>query len=211
MAGLDTFGRFAKTFKSGDLIFSEFEPGSTFYVIQSGRVQLVKLLGNVEKILDILQPNDMFGEMAILEKSPRSATAIALDDATLLEFTSETFEILLQGNPQIAMRLLKMLAKRIYDTKRRYMTLTLDEPDARVADVFLVLDESLPDLKRFSDSREFPAKPEDIAGWAGLSAAEAKGALEHFVAQRRLEIRPGVIEVKNINDFIRFVNSRRRR
>jgi len=68
------FGRFAKTFQAGEMIFSEFEPGDTFYLIQSGRVQLVKLVGDFEKTLDILQPSEMFGEMAILENSPRSAT-----------------------------------------------------------------------------------------------------------------------------------------
>jgi CRP-like cAMP-binding protein len=211
MAGLETFGRFAKNYSAGEMIFSEFEPGDTFYFIQSGRVELVKILGNVEKILDILQPNDMFGEMAILENSARSATAIALDDVTLLEFNRQTFEVLMQGNPQIALRLLRMFTKRIYDTKRRYMTLTLEDPEARVADVFIMLDESLPDLKRSTESREFPVKTDDIARWAGLSAAQAKQALDHFASQRRIELKTDTILVKNINEYFRFVNSRRRR
>jgi CRP-like cAMP-binding protein len=211
MAGLETFGRFAKSYKNGEMIFSEFEPGDTFYVIQSGRVELVKILGNVEKTLDILQPNDMFGEMAILENSPRSATAIALDEVTLLEFNRQTFEVLMQGNPQIALKLLRMFTKRICDTKRRYMILTLEEPEARVADVFLMLDESLPDPKRATESREFEIKTDDIARWAGLSAAQAKQALAHFASQSRVEMKVDTITVRNINDFIRLVNSRRRR
>jgi CRP-like cAMP-binding protein len=211
MAELDAFGRFARTYKSGEMIFSEFEFGDTFYFIQSGRVELVKILGNVEKMLDILQPNDMFGEMSILENSPRSATAIALDEVTLLEFNRQTFEVLMQGNPPIALRLLRMFTKRIYDTKRRYMTLTLTEPEVRVADVFLTLDESLPDLKRSTDSREFPVKTDDIARWAGLSPAQAKQALDHFASQHRVDLRVETIVVKNINEFIRLVNSRRRR
>ena len=73
---LAAFGRFSRTFHQGEIIFSEFELGDTFYLIQSGRVQLVKLVGDIERTLDILQPSEMFGEMAILENSPRSATAI---------------------------------------------------------------------------------------------------------------------------------------
>ena len=105
---LAAFQRFSRTFKQGDIIFSEFELGDTFYFIQSGRVQLVKLVGDIERTLDILQPSEMFGEMAILESSPRSATALALDEVKVLEFNSQNFEVLLLGNPQIALKLLKM-------------------------------------------------------------------------------------------------------
>ena len=48
------------------------------------------------------------------------------------------------GNPQIALTLLKMFTKRIYDQKRRFMILTLDDVQARVADVFLMLDVWMP-------------------------------------------------------------------
>ncbi len=110
-------------------------------MIQSGRVQILKIMGDIEKTIDILQPGEIFGEMAILEEAPRSATAVALDQVKALEFNRENFEILMQGNPQIALKLLKLFTKRIYDQKRRFMILTLDNIEARVADVFLMLAE----------------------------------------------------------------------
>ncbi|MDR1100572.1 MAG: cyclic nucleotide-binding domain-containing protein, partial [Treponema sp.] len=152
---LAAFGRFARTFQPGEMIFSEFEPGDTFYLIQSGRVELVKIIGDIEKTLDILQPSEMFGEMAILENSPRSATAIALDLVKVLEFNAQNFEILMLGNPQIALKLLRMFTKRIYDSKRRFMILTLDDPQAKIADVFLMLDEIQVSIDRSSERREF--------------------------------------------------------
>jgi CRP-like cAMP-binding protein len=208
---LAAFGRFARTFQPGEMIFSEFEPGDTFYLIQSGRVELVKIIGDIEKTLDILQPSEMFGEMAILEKSPRSATAIALDVVKVLEFNSQNFEILMLGNPQIALKLLRMFSKRIYDSKRRFMILTLDEPQAKVADVFLMLDETQTNLDRTTEAREFKTTVDDIAHWAGMSIVETRETLSHFVAQRRMEMYPDRIIVKNINDFSRFVNSRRKK
>jgi CRP-like cAMP-binding protein len=208
---LAAFGRFARTFQPGEMIFSEFEPGDTFYLIQSGRVELVKIIGDIEKTLDILQPSEMFGEMAILENSPRSATAIALDTVKVLEFNAQNFEILVLGNPQIALKLLRMFAKRIYDSKRRFMILTLDEPQAKIADVFLMLDETQPNLDRTTERREFKTTVDDIAHWVGMSIAESREILGHFVAQRRVEMYPDRIVVKNINDFSRFVNSRRKR
>jgi CRP-like cAMP-binding protein len=213
MAGMDmaAFGRFTRTFQAGEMIFSEFEPGDTFYLIQSGRVQLVKIIGDIERTLDILQPSEMFGEMAILENSPRSATAIALDTVKVLEFNSQNFEILMLGNPQIALKLLRMFAKRIYDSKRRFMILTLDDPQAKIADVFLMLDESSPDMDKSSESREFKTTVDDVAHWAGMGIPQTREALSHFVTQRRMEMYPDRIVVKNINDFSRFVNSRRKK
>jgi len=206
---LSAFGRFSRTFRQGEIIFSEFEPGDTFYLIQSGRVQLVKLIGDIERTLDILQPSEMFGEMAILENSPRSATALALDEVKVLEFNAQNFEILLLGNPQIALKLLKMFCKRIYDSKRRFMILTLPEPQVKIADVFLMLDETQSDIDKTSERREFKTTVEGVAHWAGMSVNEVRDILNHFVNQRRVEIFSDRITVKNINDFSRFVNSRR--
>jgi CRP-like cAMP-binding protein len=208
---LAAFGRFARIFQPGEMIFSEFEPGDTFYLIQSGRVELVKIIGDIEKTLDILQPSEMFGEMAILENSPRSATAIALDTVKVLEFNAQNFEILILGNPQIALKLLRMFTKRIYDSKRRFMILTLNEPQAKIADVFLMLDETQTSIDKTTERREFKTTVDDIAHWAGMSIAETREVLSHFVTQRRMEMYPDRIVVKNINDFSRFVNSRRKR
>jgi CRP-like cAMP-binding protein len=211
MMDMSAFSRFARNYAPGEIIFSEYEMGDTFYMIQSGRVELVKLFGDVEKILDIIGPSEMFGEMAILESAPRSATAIALDAVKVLEFNWKNFEILIMGNPQIALRLLKIFAKRIYDSKRRFMILTLPDPQAKVADVFLMLDETTPYLDRWNESREFKITVEDIARWAGMNLAQTKEIIGHFVAQHRIEILSGKVIIKNINDFSRFVNSFRKK
>ncbi len=208
---LAAFGRFARIFQKGEIIFSEFEPGDAFYLIQSGRVQIAKIMGDIEKTIDILQPTELFGEMAILEDSPRSATAIALDQVKVLEFNRANFEVLMMGNPQIALKLLKLFTKRIYDQKRRFMILTLEDPQAKVADVFLMLDETQPTTDRESDRREFRASIDDIGHWAGMSGDQARDVLNHFMTQRRVEIFQDKIVVKNINDFQRFVNSRRKK
>jgi CRP-like cAMP-binding protein len=203
------FGRFTRTFQAGEMIFSEFEPGDTFYFIQSGRVELVKIIGDIERTLDILQPSEMFGEMAILEKSPRSATAIALDVVKVLEFNTQNFEILMLGNPQIAFKLLRMFTKRIDESTRRFMILTLPDPQAKIADVFLMLDETQANIDKTTERREFKTSVDDVAHWAGMSITAARDTLSHFVTQRRVEMFPDRIVVKNINDFSRFVNSKR--
>ncbi len=170
---LSMFNRFSKMFRKGDIIFCEYEPGDTFYLIQSGRVQIVRIIGDLEKNIDILNPTEIFGEMAILEEAPRSATAVALDDVKALEFNRENFEVLMMGNPQIAMKLLKLFIKRIYDQKRRFLILTLDDVEAKVADVFLMLAENQSVDTSTVDSIDFKSSVDDMSHWAGIPPANA--------------------------------------
>jgi CRP-like cAMP-binding protein len=214
MADLAGFSRFARTYQPGEIVFSEYEPGDSFYLIQAGRVRITKIVGDIEKNIDILSAPEIFGEMAILEGAPRSATAIALDTVKVLEFNRANFEILMIGNPQIALRLMKVFTKRIYDQKRRFMIMTLEDPQAKIADVFLMLDEtqgSATQSELDGDKREFKVTVDDVAHWAGMNPAEVQTLLGHFSNQRRVELFADHIVVKNINDFIRFVNSKRKK
>ncbi len=215
MADLSSFTRFARTYQPGEIIFAEYEPGDSFYLIQAGRVKISKIVGDLEKTIDILQPPEIFGEMSILEGAPRSATAQAIDVVKVLEFNRANFEVLMMGNPQIALRLLKLFTKRIWDQKRRFMILTLDDPQAKVADVFLMLAETSAAVstggEQEGEKREFKVTVEDVAHWAGISIQEAQTVLGHFANQRRVELFQDRIVVRNISDFSRFVNSRRKK
>ena len=222
-----SFSRFAKIYEKGDVIFSEFEKGDTFYLIQSGQVQLVKIVNGIEKNLDILKASEIFGEMAILENSPRSATAIALDQVKVLEFNKENFEVLMTGNPAIAMKLLKLFVKRIYTQKLRFMVLTLGYLQARVGDVFIMLYQTMQtsghgetvfimlyqtmQTSGHGETVEIAVTKEDVAHWAGLPVDIVQDELNKFVDQRKIEIYEDRIIVKNIIELERFVNSKRRK
>ena len=203
------FSRFAKIFPKGSVIFSEFEPGDCFYLIQTGRVQLIKIVNGFEKNLDILQPSEIFGEMAILENSPRSATAIAYDEVKALEFNKANFEVLMMGNPAIAMKLLKTFVKRIYAQKRRFMILTITDKMARVGDVFLMLDETQPCADRQADFRTFNTTMDDVARWAGLPLEDVEDELNRFIDQGKMEVFDDRIVIKNLPELSRYVNARR--
>jgi CRP-like cAMP-binding protein len=206
---LEIFDRFTRTFPQGEIIYSEFEPGDTFYIIRSGRVHLIKNAGEDEVTLAILRQSDMFGEMELLEKSPRTTTAIALDEVKAIELDGPNFEILMLGNSALSFKLVRMLSKRAFEAKRRFMILTLPDPQSKVADVFLMLDELRINPVNSSESREFHITPEEVARWAGISASQARDILNVYASQYRLKILPDRIIIKNISDFARFVNSKR--
>lgn len=205
---LPAFERFAKVYEPEQVIISEFEPGDCFYLIQSGEVQLVKCINGTKKNLDILKPGDFFGEMAILDNSPRSATCMALNKVKVLEFNKENFQTLFSGNPNIALILLKLFCKRIYDQKRRLKMLAIKDLQAKIADVFIMLDEINPPMNKTERSRKFSLTIADVAHWAGLPLEVTREELNRYVEKNKIEIYDNHIIVANITDMKRIVDTR---
>ena len=205
---LPAFERFAKTYEPGEVIISEYEPGDSFYLIQSGRVQLVQCVNGSKKNLDVLKPGEFFGEMAILDNSPRSATCMAAGRVKCLEFNKENFELLITGNPQMALLLLKLFCKRIYDQKRRFRILVVKDLQARLADVFMLLDEMNPVMNEAEKQRRFNVTIADVAHWAGLSAEVTRDEINKFVERRKIEVYDNYMIVNNINDMKRTYDTR---
>ncbi|MBQ9909107.1 MAG: cyclic nucleotide-binding domain-containing protein [Treponema sp.] len=208
MFELPAFKRFQKTYENGQVIISEFERGETFYLIQSGNVQLTKCINETNKNLDILKPGEFFGEMAILDNTPRSATCVARGHVECLEFNKANFEMLITGNPQLALILLKIFCKRIYDQRRRLRILVISDPQARLADVFCMFNEMNPVTSTADRRRKFSVTESDIIHWSGLPAQTAKDELKRFVVSRKIEIFDTYIIVNNIADMQRIVESR---
>ena len=205
---LPAFERFAKQYEPGEVIIAEYEPGDSFYLLQSGRVQLVKCVNGTSKNLDILKPGEFFGEMAILDNSPRSATCVASGHVKCLEFNKENFELLITGNPQMALMLLKIFCKRIYDQKRRFRILVIKDLQARIADVFLMLDEMNPNANPSEKQRRFNVTISDLAHWSGLSVEVARDEVSKLVEKRKVELYDNYIIVNNIMDMKRMYDTR---
>ncbi|HZK19337.1 MAG TPA: cyclic nucleotide-binding domain-containing protein [Treponemataceae bacterium] len=205
---LPAFERFAKPFEPGQVIICEYEPGQNFYLIQTGQVQLVKSVNGTKKNIDILMPGEFFGEMAILDNSPRSATCVAINDVEVLEFNKENFAILVTGNPQIALVLLKLFCKRIYDQKRRFKTLCIADTQARICDVFLMFDEMNPSKNKGERSRRFNLTIQDISHWAALPYETVQDELSKLVEKNRLQIFETHMVVSNIGEMQRLVEQK---
>ncbi len=203
------FEKFGKVFEAGQIIFCEYEPGNDFYFIQDGRVKIIKTIGNSQKTLDVLTAGDIFGEMAILEEEPRSASAIAIDRVKTLHFNRQNFDTLMMGHPQLAFKLLVTFSRRIWDAKRRLQILLLDDPQAKVADVFIMLAEKDPHYGQLQQM-VFPISVDDVANWCGMYADEVQKVLNLFVKQGKMELFADRIVVTNINDFNRLIAAKRK-
>ena len=105
-------------FKYGEKLFSEGDPGDKFYLVIEGKVRVGRnIVGMGEEALDILEPGQYFGELALIDEGPRSADAIAHSACTLLTIGHSDFEELLMLNQQLAYEVLwefcRVLAERL--------------------------------------------------------------------------------------------------
>jgi CRP/FNR family transcriptional regulator, cyclic AMP receptor protein len=133
-------------------IFFEHEEGNSFFMILSGRIK-VTILGDDgrEVILSMLAPGDFFGEMALLDDEPRSATAIAVEDCDLLSLERSDFEGVLTGRTSISAALIKILSARLRKANHQISTLALLDVYGRVARV--LLDMAREEGRRLRDGR----------------------------------------------------------
>ncbi len=90
------------------------DPALELYVIQSGRVEITT--GN--HLLVTVEKNDIFGEMALIDKDPRSATATAATDVTLVPVTEKQFLFLVAQTPFFALKVMRVLAGRLRVTNK---------------------------------------------------------------------------------------------
>ena len=89
------------------------------YIIQSGKVAIKKKVPHGETTLAVLEKGDFFGEMAILERMPRSASAEMVEDGDLIVIGGEIFGDMIKANPEIAVRMLRKYSIRLRETNKQ--------------------------------------------------------------------------------------------
>ena len=124
MAEKNPFARFLTHFPAGKVLFREGDAGEDMYIIQSGRVAIKKRTGaNKDVTLAVLEKGDFFGEMAVLERMPRSATAEMAEAGDLIVISGDTFGDMIKSNPEIAFRMLRKYSIRLREMVKQIETL----------------------------------------------------------------------------------------
>ncbi|MEE8370328.1 MAG: cyclic nucleotide-binding domain-containing protein [Dehalococcoidia bacterium] len=109
-----------RSFRAGDAIVTENDQPVGFFIIVSGRVEVVRGAdGSAPQSLATLGPGEFFGEMALFEGYPRSATVRALEDTECLVLPRWHFTGELHSHPEIAVGVIKVLVRRLRDTEAR--------------------------------------------------------------------------------------------
>jgi len=114
------FADYLARFDAGDTIFTAGEEGQTLFVIQTGVVDLVGKDG--QEVLASLEKGDFFGEMSLLEGTPRTYSAVAREDAEAIEIGPALFDRMIRSNIELAVRMLRKLSFRLAEAERRLTT-----------------------------------------------------------------------------------------
>ena len=97
------------SFKQGDVIFNVGDAGELAYVVKEGEVDILVAGNAIERVL----PGGIFGEMALIDSKPRSASAVAVTDCQLVPITEKRFTLLIQQTPYFALEVMKIMADRL--------------------------------------------------------------------------------------------------
>ncbi|MEP6760052.1 MAG: Crp/Fnr family transcriptional regulator [Sporichthyaceae bacterium] len=180
----------------GRTLFNEGDPGDALYVVTEGKIKLGRSAPDGrENLLAILGPGEMFGELSLFDPGPRTATATAVTDTTVLGLGHDDLQSWLTGRPEVASHLLGALAQRLRRTNEAMADLVFSDVPGRVAKALLDL------ARRFGVQSEdglhvtHDLTQEELAQLVGASRETVNKALADFASRGflRLEARAVVI------------------
>lgn len=163
-----------RRFSKGDTIYYQGDIPTSFYYLIKGRVKVYMTSAEgMEKILSTASVGEILGEAAFFDKMPRISCAEALTDCELAVINQQTLMQLIQENPQIAMELLNIQAKRIRELSAQIDSMTFLQADGRIARLLLQSCNS-------NNSSTVSLTHEEIASIIGVSRVTVSKILNSF-------------------------------
>jgi len=193
---------FSRFYPKNTMICSEAEPGDELYIIQKGAIRVSKIVDDKEVLLALLKPGDIFGEMALLENKPRSASGIAHEDLSVMVVNRANFQRMVQSQPQIVTRLTQLLAERIWMVYRQLANTIMANPLGRLYDrLWLELEKNRVEASP-GTPHTFDFGPKDLINMVGMSMEEGRAVLTKLFENKKIKSADNRI-VTTDNDEIR--------
>jgi len=188
-----------RKYPSKNIVFQEGEPGDFLLVILSGKVKVL-LSGKEGKefILTMLGPGNFFGEMALLESAPRSATVVTVEASEFFRIEKQAFADLLANYPDIALKILKGLSQRLRKTTEQIRSLVMFDIYGRVGRCLLNLAETQGEQER--GGFIIPNRPsfQELAQMVGCSRETLSRAMKILRSNGCLTISRNSIVINNV-------------
>lgn len=204
------FAKYGRNAKAGEVLFREGEPGSEMFVVRSGsiRVFVTSSLG-VEKTLAILGAGEFVGEMSLIIGKTRTASAVVHEDAELVVVGGRILEEMIVHNTEIALRLVRKLARRLESADSLIQVLLHRDPRDRVIE----------NLRRLSELHGFAqgeplhleADAEAMAEQVGLPLDEVTDVISRLVRDGALQLRDGswcIEDPSRLGEFLQALKAR---
>ncbi|MDH3519465.1 MAG: Crp/Fnr family transcriptional regulator [Myxococcales bacterium] len=174
---------YQRTLAPGETVFDEGDPGDQLYIIQSGEIELIREIPTKQRVVARLGPGDFFGELGLVCGERRSARAVAVNESRVIALDRETLEAMCLDQPEIAIRMIRVLVSRLIEAERRLSALGVDDLMRPV--VRALLRYAQPDA---DDGMRAVLNLKQLAEAAGLSMREAHRAVIQLVDQKLVQV-----------------------
>ncbi len=199
--------RYGRRFSAGTVLFRDGEPATEAFLLQDGRVRLLKQAGRMERSLRVVRPGDLFGESALLRGAARSSTAVALDDVVTLAFDHATFEQVLATSPEVAGRVLNQLIRRMRDAEDQIEILMLRDGQSKVVVALMKFAQQEQMAAHADGSRDAPGQisltlsPLELSAQVGLDVDTVKRIVAQLRETGHIRIQDERVEVPNLDSL----------
>jgi CRP/FNR family cyclic AMP-dependent transcriptional regulator len=196
--------KYGREFPTGTVLFKDGDTQSKeMYVIHSGKVKISKKMGERETVLAVIGQGEFFGEMAILNNKPRSATAEVVEDSKLLVIDPKTFETMIKGNAEVAFRMIKKLADRLRETDRKIELLMIKDNSSRVIHI---LERFIEDIGEEKDNGIcVPITINELTSKSGVKIYYVNEIIEKLKKAKIISVSPEEIFVHDVSKLKQFL------
>ena len=189
-----------RSYKKDTMIFSESQSGSDMFIIQDGVVSISKVVDGNEVTLAMLKRGDMFGEMALLENKPRSASAIAHEDCRLMVVNRQNFDQMVGTQPQLISRLTTMLSERLWSMYRHLDNACLRDYQHKMIDMLAL---QLEKNRKYSGPYQSDISVMDLATMCVIPQHQLYTVTSEFQSNGRIKIVNGKIYVPDCLEVLK--------
>ncbi|MBI5206931.1 MAG: Crp/Fnr family transcriptional regulator [Candidatus Firestonebacteria bacterium] len=199
--------KYGKVYNVDQVIFKEGDIGEEMYIIQEGEVKITKTVKGTERVLSYLKTGEFFGEMAVIDKEPRSANVVASQDNTkVIIIHKDVFESQIQKNPKIAMRILKKMSMRLREANKQIETLMIKDNTTRVVTTLINLIAKNAEFVDGLHVLDFDFAIESIEDTTGVSKDRAIEVIEKLQKARLAKIEDSKLFINNKDDLEKFLS-----
>ena len=173
----------------GEHLFMEGQDGDRLYVVMDGKLKLTRAAADGrENLLSVVGPGEMFGELSLFDPRPRTSSAVAVTDARLAALAHADLLSWLTGRPDVALHLLRALARRLRRANDVVADLVFTDVPGRVAKNLLDLAARFGEQERDGLHVHHDLTQEELAQLVGASRETVNKALADFAARGWLQI-----------------------
>jgi len=195
-----------KKLNPGEVLFHEGDRGDVMYLIREGKIKITKGSGEDEKVLAVLKEGDFFGEMAIIDGSPRSAGAIAATPVSLLVIDKTTFQTKIKENPLIHY-VLETLSRRLRAADEQIRLLTIKSQERRV--VAYIITKAKETGKRTDQGIAIsPFSMENLAQLTGIEQSKIQDYIQNLEKAGLVNVLENTLVIKGVedlDDYLRYI------